>query len=201
MAETKPRALDTTGSPAPLHPDDRALAEAVARGDETATREFIRRMQCVPRFVAVLRARSGARLDEHETGDVVQTVLASLWRRIATFGGRGTLESWAYSYCVHELMNAARRKRAERASALPTEDVAPPVPIAGTPLHDDVHRALERLGAGEAAILRMKHFDGRTFEEIASRSAVPTNTIKTRYYRALAKVRELLEERRREEAR
>ena len=52
-----------------------------------------------------------------------------------------------------------------------------------------VHAALARLPADEAMVMRLKHFEGLTFDEIGTRQAISPNTVKTRYYRALAAMR------------
>ena len=57
---------------------------------------------------------------------------------------------------------------------------------------DDIHVALERLGGIEADILRLKHFEGLTFAEIARRMGSPENTVKARYYRGLARLERML---------
>jgi RNA polymerase sigma-70 factor, ECF subfamily len=186
----QPRA-DTNASGTPAnHAADRDLVRAVVAGDEPATALFVRRMQCVPRFLSVLNARGA--LDSQESGDLVQSVLASVWRRLPDFAGHSTLESWVYPFCVHELMNAyrRRRRRPSRSDDVP-EPPAPPIPDPAW-FHEDVHAALERLGAEEADIIRKKHFDELTFEEIARRLDISANTAKTRYYRALVKLRAML---------
>jgi len=190
-SETNRPGADTNSPEASAaHAADRDLVRAVVAGDEPATAVFVRRMQCVPRFLSVLSARGVP--DEQEIGDLVQSVLASVWRRLPDFGGHAALESWVYPFCVHELMNANRRRRRRpwRSEDVP-EPPAPPGPDPAW-LHDDVHAALERLGADEAEVIRRKHFEGLTFEEISLRLRISTNTVKTRYYRALVKLRGML---------
>ena len=41
-------------------------------------------------------------------------------------------------------------------------------------------------------MIRLKHFQELTFEEISSRLSIPANTAKTKYYRGLEKLRETL---------
>jgi RNA polymerase sigma factor (sigma-70 family) len=65
--------------------------------------------------------------------------------------------------------------------------------------YEDVYSGLEKLGEDHAQIIRLKHFSQMTFEEIARRLRVSANTVKTRYYRGLIKLREFLDPDRLEE--
>ena len=52
-----------------------------------------------------------------------------------------------------------------------------------------VYQGLDRLLPEESAVVRLKHFGELTFEEIAERECAPLATVKSRYYRALEKLR------------
>jgi DNA-directed RNA polymerase specialized sigma24 family protein len=41
-------------------------------------------------------------------------------------------------------------------------------------------------------VIRAKHFDGLTFDEIGARLGIPSNTAKTHYYRGIERMRPLL---------
>ena len=58
--------------------------------------------------------------------------------------------------------------------------------------HRPYHGALERLGGVEAETIRIKHFEGLTFEAVGVRLGIPTNTAKTRYYRGMLRLEKLL---------
>ena len=65
---------------------------------------------------------------------------------------------------------------------------------------ESVYVAMQRLSAAEARIMRLKHFEALTFEAIALRLSMSQNTSKTRYYRALEKLRRHLRLRAEEKA-
>ncbi len=52
--------------------------------------------------------------------------------------------------------------------------------------------SIHALGSPSSDIVRLRHFDGLTFAEIARELEMPTNTVKTRYYRSLGRLRTLL---------
>lgn len=57
----------------------------------------------------------------------------------------------------------------------------------------DFENAISKLNVDSKSILIMKFYLNFTFEEIANSMEKPTSTIKTRYYKALEDLRQLLE--------
>lgn len=54
----------------------------------------------------------------------------------------------------------------------------------------DVYRYLDKLSAGDRTLLILKYFEERSFKEIAEILAISENTVKSRMYRLLKKIRE-----------
>ncbi len=54
----------------------------------------------------------------------------------------------------------------------------------------DVYQYLDKLSAGERTLLILKYFEERSFKEIAEILYIPENTVKTKTYRLLKKIRE-----------
>jgi len=149
-------------------------------------------------MLAATNRRFGAPLDEHELADASQEAITVLWKKLSTFSGESLLETWAYQVSVHVYWNSLRKRRrlpvrasdqdadvdfAESAAA--TESAAPPE-------SEKLQRALSNLDAEDATILRLKHFSEFTFDQIAERFSWSPNTVKTRYYRAVTRLRGLL---------
>jgi RNA polymerase sigma-70 factor, ECF subfamily len=185
----------------PLTPEDAAarhardleLVRRVLRGEREAQEQFLARMQCVRRFLSARNASFGRPLRPDELEDTLQSTLLALWAKLSTFAGTGSLEAWAYRFSYLELLNRLQALR-RRPSFL--EDVggaALAEPRGAEPFeHGRLYRALARLEPAAAEVLRQKNLEGRTFEELAAREKVSVNTIKTRYYRALERLRGLL---------
>lgn len=175
------------------HADDLALARAVGANDPAALERFVQRMGCVPRMLHRQNERLGAPMDGGDVEDLVQDVLIVIWRKLDRFEGRSTLETWVYRVCRLELMNGVRRKR-RRPTLM--EDVGESMPDAAPEPVDDAEaalRGLEALGPPASDVIRWKHFDALTFDQIAVRLGVSSNTAKTWYYRGLCRLREQLE--------
>jgi RNA polymerase sigma factor (sigma-70 family) len=98
---------------------------------------------------------------------------------------------------VLEHRNAMRRKVRQRQESGAIGEREELGDVAARPApgeeFDDVHEALKRIGRDAARIIRMKHFEERTFEEIGLLLSVSPNTAKARYYRGLEELRPLLD--------
>ncbi len=168
---------------------DRELLERARRGEELAVEPFVRRMGCVPRILSVLNRRLGTQLDEHDLADLAQDTVVLVWRKLDAFDGSCTLETWAYGIARLEYMNALRRKLRARRNALELDvadsEAEQPSPAADGLAREELEGWLSELDPEESAVVRKKHFEGKTFEELAEELGISPNTAKTRYYRGI----------------
>lgn len=175
---------------------DLELVQRTLREEPDAIDEFLRRLACVRRFLSARNAAFGAPLNAAELEDTLQNTLLALWQKRAEFGGYGTLEAWAFRFSYLELLNRlqALRRRPRSLEDYRARGHAEPeaTPLADPFEHELLYRALARLEPHGAELLRARHLVGLDFEEIAAREGVPLATIKTRYYRALERLRTLL---------
>lgn len=152
-----------------------------------------RRLQCVPRILAVQNRRIGAPLGAEDLKDLVQECLIVIWRKLADFDPESRFESWVYRICLLELMNHTRKLRRRRRLLGELAEEARDRQLLGTQprpeRYEVLYLALAVLDGEEAAVIRMRHFEERTFEEVGHRLRIPTGTAKTRYYRGLTKMK------------
>ena len=168
----------------------------ILAGERRELGRLAERMRCIVRILRVLNLKHGCTLGEDELADLSQDVLVIVWRKLPEYQGLVALEGWVYGFCALELKNALRKKRrrapeadvsgAEAVSAL----ASPPEPSRWD--FDHVHACLGRIAPEEARVIRLKHFEERTFEEIGRLLEVSPNTIKARYYRGLMELRALM---------
>jgi RNA polymerase sigma factor (sigma-70 family) len=173
---------------------DAALLLAVTHGDADATGRFIDRMACVARILAVLNARHGRRLDDHDLADLAQDTVVLVWRKLGVYNETSSLETWVFGIARLEYMNAVRRKRRAPApiggfvpEGQPEPDVDDPA-LASDVTGERLLAALDELGPRDADVVRRKLIDDETFESIAERESVSPSTVKARYYRALERL-------------
>ena len=134
--------------------------------------------------------------------DLAQDAGVALLHKLECFDGRGELDGWIYGICRFEFLNAVRRVRRRprpvddfvlEAAAEPSE-----TSLEAERYASDIERGLATLADDERAVVRLKHFDGLTFDAIAARYGISPNTAKTRYYRGLRKLQEFMAPRRKE---
>jgi RNA polymerase sigma factor (sigma-70 family) len=177
------------------HRDLELVREVLQRRPE-AMHRFVERLRCVPRMLAALDRKSGNRLGPEEFADLTQDTLTTIWKKLATYEGRAALETWAFAFCVFEFKNRRRGQNRAESSAPALEDTMledASAPEGRSPFEfDHVYLSLARLGSPDAEVVRAKHFDALTFDEIGARFGFSPSTAKTYYYRGLLRLRELL---------
>lgn len=154
------------------------------------------RLTCVPKIVGSLNHGMGFPLSEHDVADLNQDVLVAVWRKRSKFSGQAKLETWVHRFCFLEFMNQVRKLGSHRQlqtsdallSDLASEDGSDEAMVE----YELLERSLQQLGPPHSGVIRLKHFEDRTFREIADLLDVSQNTVKAHYYRGLAWLRQRL---------
>lgn len=178
----------------PFDPEaELAFVRDVIQRKPDAVARFAQRLRCVPRFLLAQNARYGRPLDDHELEDLVGDVSLVVWRKLDQFAGHSPLEGWILKVCTLEFMNSMRR-RFRRPGEFPEGNPDNlPGPAADSAVDAErVHLAVDRVGGVEAELIRMKHFEALSFDEIAARMRTSANTVKTRYYRGIVQLERIL---------
>jgi RNA polymerase sigma-70 factor (ECF subfamily) len=183
-----------TGRGTRPHERDWRLAREALAGGPDARREFSERMRCVPKFLVLLRRRrGGGALTDQDLEDVAQETLAHIWRRLDSYEGLASLQTWAYRFCQRTL-STHRRAQQRRSDRIlvggPAEAPEPAAPRQGD--YGWVHEQLEHVREPDVHVLRMRHFDGLGFAEIAARLGLSESGVKVAYRRGLERLREQL---------
>lgn len=189
-----PDAAGTAVPEAGPYPADLELIRRVVARDRAAIGAFTARMQCVPRFLTVRNAQLGSVLRREELEDVAQDALIAVWRKLPDYRGEARLETWVLQFCEFELRNARRKTALRRGQPIDSIPEAATQPDVGADL-EVIYLGLQRLATDEATVVRLKHFDELTFDEIGGRLQCSPNTVKTRYYRAMENLRDWLRRR------
>lgn len=185
------------------HEADLHLARAAAAGDPAAKQRFAERMECLPRLVRAVERRMAVRLTPDESLDLTQEVLVRVWSKLDAYEGRATLESWVLRFVFLELRNFLRKRdRSRIPQSEGLEELQAEIPETISPeAHAFLMQSLEELSPPAPEILRLRHHEQLTFDQIGARLGIPGNTAKTLYHRGLAKLRTRLEPRLRGEFR
>lgn len=172
-----------------------AAVERVLAGDTDAFRHLVERHS---RHIFRLAFRMTG--NEHDADDVVQETFLRAYRQIANFELRAGFGTWLHRIavnCALDLMKSRERKELSRAVELdevleigtdPHQDSR----VRSAEVREAVGRALDRLTANERIAFVLRHYEGRTLEEIGDTLGTRLNATKNTVFRAVRKLREEL---------
>jgi RNA polymerase sigma-70 factor (ECF subfamily) len=174
---------------------DHALVAEVARGDAAALRTLYLRYER-PTFNLILRLAGNRQMAE----DMVQETFTRVWTMARTFrGDRGTFKGWLFTIALNLTRTELARKRhgLRHLAAEAIEDLASPadgpdVLVARSEVGGRVAAAVAGLAPHLREIVVMKVYQQLKFREIADITKTPEGTLKARFHRAVAELREVL---------
>lgn len=168
---------------------DLRLVAAARLGNAEAQEQLAAALAVVPAMLRAKNQKLGALVDSHTVEDAAQNALLAVWRKLELYDGRTPVVFWAYGFAVIELRRAVERRGRRREEPHVAEVVDHG---RATPVESELGALLDQLEELDRRILHHKHTESMTFPEIGERLTMPTNTAKTRYYRAIAWLRQRL---------
>jgi RNA polymerase sigma-70 factor, ECF subfamily len=183
-------------------PQTDAAAVALARdGDSEAFRALVER-----------HSRAVYRLAHRMTGtpqdaeDVVQETFLKAYKQLSRFESRANFGTWLHRIAVNCSIDLIRA-RPHRESAHDGADLeqfgadesldagraSPERLMLSTEVQDCVNSAMSSLSQMERAAFVLRHFEGRSIEEISDALGLKTNATKHSIFRAVKKMRVALE--------
>jgi RNA polymerase sigma-70 factor (ECF subfamily) len=179
---------------------DQELVQRVQAGDKNAFDVLIIKYQ--QRIINVI---TGFVHDPVEAQDVAQEAFVKAYRAIPNFRGDSAFYTWLYRIAI----NTSKNHLAARARRPPTSDVdaadatnvydAPELKEFETPesnlvsdeLEQAIHQAIDELQEDTATAIKLREFEGMSYEEISEAMECPIGTVRSRIFRA----REAIEQR------
>ena len=130
--------------------------------------------------------------NREEALDAVQTAVCRAWEQQDRLREPEAVRTWFYRILLNESMNHHRRAK----RLVPLEDtlLETPVPARDPGERLDLYDAIERLDWKEQTVVRLRFFEDMKLEEIARVTNTNLNTVKSRLYKSLRRLRELTEE-------
>jgi RNA polymerase sigma-70 factor (ECF subfamily) len=190
--------------------DDPAFIERLRRGEPDAYRRLIRRFHGSLVGVAASVIGSHAQAEE-----VVQDAWLAVFAGIGRFEGRAAIGTWLFSIVLNRART--RRGREIRLVALPAEEDAPadaarfaadghwlqmPRPwdeldperlVAGRQLWDHVQAAIDRLPAGQRAVIILRDVEGNDAETACALLGISPENQRVLLHRARMRVRDAID--------
>ncbi len=188
------------------HDQDLEFVRSVLGGDPADRESFCVRMRCIGRMLTARNRRFGRPLDDHDIADLAQETALAVWRRLSSYAGRASLETWVYKYCALTMSNALRKKRTtpRRLSELGVDgapELAETSPGTQEPTEPTtLDSMLGHLSQRQAEVLRLRHVDGLGNREIGEALDISINSVKTHSLHAMTRLRQLFGSRTPEEA-
>jgi len=172
---------------------DLELVQRVQAGDKKAFDVLIIKYQ--QRIVHVI---TGFVHDPVEALDVAQEAFIKAYRAIPNFRGDSAFYTWLYRIAINTAKNyLTARSRRPPASDVDAMDAtnyydAPELKEFETPetrmMQDDleqgIHQAIEALPEDTATAIKLREFEGMSYEEIAEAMECPIGTVRSRIFRA-----------------
>lgn len=186
--------MATEPNPAPDHAADLQLVRDGLRGDPEALEALARRLATTPRMVAGAARRLGLRLAPEECADVAQDVVLAVWRKLDSYEGRASLESWVVRFAFLEVRNVIRRRDRNRTADLEHAEAVPDEKpeTMGPDAYAVIRNAVDALPPPSGDVMHLRHHEQLTFAAIGQRLGIPENSAKTLYHRGLVKLRAAL---------
>lgn len=189
---------------------DLALVERVQRGDKAAYDLLVLKYQhkighLVSRYVH----------DAHESQDVTQEAFIKAYRGLKNFRGDSAFYTWLYRIAINTAKNhlvtmsrkisdtgidAADAEQYDSGSAL-RENATPDRVMVTDQIARVIEESIEALPDDLRTAIRLREFEGMSYEEIAQAMDCPIGTVRSRIFRAREAIdnnlEPLLDERRR----
>ena len=181
--------------------DDHSLVEACRAGQTEAFSALVLRYQ--ERLYQTLLRLCGS---SEDAKDVLQDTFLRAYEKLDQFQGESSFYTWVYRIGVNLALagigeSVARSRFGESATRGWSAVTKPPdeSPEADPTYHLEraereqiVEKALSQLGPEHRAVVVLKDFDGRRYEEIGAILKVPVGTVRSRLHRARCELRDRL---------
>jgi RNA polymerase sigma-70 factor (ECF subfamily) len=142
--------------------------------------------------------------NQQDAEDVVQESFLRAYRQLGRFESRANFGTWLYrivANCSVDLMRAkqarhdqARGESLDESVDLPAQDRPGPERLAeSAELHGKIQTALGGLSPLERAAFTLRHYEGRSIDEISKTLGLGTSAAKHSVFRAVRKLRLALE--------
>jgi len=175
---------------------DAELARACRQEEPEAWRALIRRCAPTAYRVAIQILRSSA-----DAEDACQEVFLRMYRSFDRYDGTRPLAPWVAKITYNVCLRRREGVIAGATDVVAPEEMArhqngnatdPEAAAARSEANDHLARAMESLADDDRALLTLRYREGLSDAEVAAAADMPVNTVKTRIFRARARLRKAL---------
>lgn len=176
---------------------DTELVKLAVQGDEQAYAELMNRYKKKVETIVnrIVRQKS-------ETEDLVQEIFTKAFTSISTFKSEFSFSTWLYKIATNHCIDFVRRRKISTYSLdeeyeleddsihreIPDWSNIPDRELLQKQKNEIIHEAINSLPEHYRKVIIMRHFEDKSYEEIAKELKLPLGTVKVHIFRA----RELL---------
>ena len=181
--------------------DDAAAVARVRSGDKDSFRLLVERHS-----QTIFRLAFRMMENEQDAEEVVQETFLRAYRALDGFESRANFGTWIYRIALNRCYDllAQRKSRPitqsredpdapDLVEQIPTTNPNPERSVLSREIEVRVRSAMEQLTTGERIAFVLRHFEGRSIEEIARALNVRQGLAKNRVHRAVKKLRQQLQ--------
>jgi len=173
---------------------DAELIERIRAGDAAAMQRLMRRHNRV-----LFRTARAILRDDAEAEEAVQDAYLKAFGALASFRAESKLSTWLVRIAANEAL-MRRRRRASGAEVIPLNGTEDPMDEAEGPekaagrgeLRRLIESRIDRLPEGYRAVFVLRALEELSVEDAAAALDIPEATVRTRFFRARALLRESL---------
>ncbi|MDC2889890.1 RNA polymerase sigma factor [Psychrosphaera algicola] len=174
---------------------DDKLIEKALKGNQSAWRKLVDRYEKNV-YLYALRMTS----NQHDAMDVMQETFISVCRSLSDFRGDSSFKTWVLKIAHFRCIEFYRRRKwfadeseLQHMDAEP-EHSCPELALGNSQSQKQLLTVMKLLPFEQKLIVELKVFQSQTFDTIGQQLGVSTNTVKSRFYTALDKLKVLLED-------
>lgn len=164
--------------------EDRELVERALGGDDTAFEYLFNRYRDAIRRLFVQRLGG-----VNDADDLLQETFIKVYINLHRYSATFTFGQWVYTIARNTFIDYMRRRQDdlsidERFSAPASSAPTPEESVINLQQRSQIEQYLGRLTPRYRQLIKMRFFEEYSYEEIASKLALPLGTVKTQIHRA-----------------
>jgi RNA polymerase sigma-70 factor (ECF subfamily) len=131
--------------------------------------------------------------------DLMQDVFVAVFRNLSTFRGESPFKGWMFKIAHYRCIEFYRRKKPTQSlDDVPEQfdestDECPEYHAVSGQQSTALHKAMKTLPVNQKLVVELKFFQHCTFDDIAKQLGISVNTVKSRLYSGLDKLKDHLE--------
>lgn len=137
--------------------------------------------------------------NESDADDVVQETFLRAYRNLESFDARASFGTWIYRIATNASLDLIKKR--QREAEEPIGEIDLPARAAATDdavlmrvgMNDALDRGMRTLSGNERTAFVLRHYEGRSIDEISGVLGTPESATKNTIFRAVRKLRQVLE--------